>query len=274
MNKIRDNVFRHGLRFVLAVTSAVFIGGCSSDTTTPLVPGATTATAVPVSSLKASTPNVQSPVNDQQSASLTSTTLVASAAAGQYVPLPLQYRFQVFNDAGTLVQDSGLVAAPAWTIAITLTPLKRYTWKVRAEYQGTAGAWSATASFRTPEQPPAYNKPIGNWAVCAGLKTATLVGCVWNAVRPTDSVGDLEVVKRVAWLLRGDGGGLLIKDSGENTVRWQGYSFSATRICFPDGQIYKIIGDAGPGGANSPGFEDNGFVDKSLYVPAIDPSKP
>ena len=46
------------------------------------------------------------------------------------------------------------------------------------------------------------------------------------------------------------------------------------RICFPDGHIFKIIGDAGPGGGNTPGFDDNNFVDRSLYVPAIDPSKP
>ena len=53
-----------------------------------------------------------------------------------------------------------------------------------------------------------------------------------------------------------------------------GISFSATRICFADGHIYKIIGDAGPGGTNVPGFSDNDFVDKSSYVPAIDPSTP
>ena len=257
-----------------ALLGAVVVAGCSSETTTPLAPVVAVTTEAPASSLKASTPTALSPVNDQRSATLTSTTLVASGATGRYATLALQYRFQVFNDAGTLVQDSGLVGAPTWTIAITLTPLKRYTWKVRAEYQGTPGAWSTTASFTTPEEPPAYNTPIGNWDVCAGLQTATLVGCVWNAVRPTESVGDFEVVKRVAWLLRGEGGGLLIKESGENVVRWQGYSFSATRICFPDGHIYKIIGDAGPGGANSPGFSDNDFVDRALYVPAIDPARP
>jgi hypothetical protein len=29
----------------------------------------------------------------------------------------------------------------------------------------------------------------------------------------------------------------------------------------PDGHIFKLIGDAGPGGSNSPGFGDNGFVE-------------
>jgi len=257
---------------VASIAAASFLS-CSSSST-PLAPATPAAVTVPDASLKASAPTVQSPVNDAQSSSLSSTTLVAGAATPQYAPLALQYRFQVFNDTSTLVVDSGLMAGPTYTVTTTLTPLKRYTWRVRAEYQGAAGAWSSTASFTTPQQPPAYNKPIGNWQVCAGLSATTLVTCVWNAVRPTDSVGDLEVVKRVVWLLRGQGAGLLIKNGGDNAVLWAGYSFSASRICFADGHIYKIIGDAGPGGANSPGFADNDFVDPSQCVPAIDPSTP
>ena len=174
----------------------------------------------------------------------------------------------------TLVVDSGPVAAPSYTVTTTLTPLTRYTWRVRAEYQGPAGLWSSTGSFKTPQQPPACNRPIGNWQTCAGLSSSALVSCVWNAVRPTDAVSDLEVVKRVVWLLRGEGAGLLIKNSGDNVVLWAGYSFSASRLCFADGHVFKIIGDAGPGGANSPGFADNDFVDPKLCIPAIDPSTP
>jgi len=141
----------------------------------------------------------------------------------------------------TLVVDSGPVAAPSYTVTTTLTPLTRYTWRVRAEYQGTAGLWSSSGSFKTPQQPPAYNRPIGNWQTCAGLSSSALVSCVWNAVRPTDAVSDLEVVKRVVWLLRGEGAGLLIKNSGDNVVLWAGYSFSASRLCFADGRVFKII---------------------------------
>ena len=75
----------------------------------------------------------------------------------------------------------------------------------------------------------------------------------------------------MAWLLRGVGGGLLLKGSGENTVPWLGFTFSASRVCFPDGHIFKIIGDAGPGGNNSPGWADNDFVDLASYFPARDP---
>ena len=265
-------------RRAIATMVAAFLlaaaAGCTKSSA-PLTPTAAASATVPDASLKATVPVPQSPINNQQLSSLTSAPFVATAAAGQFTTMVLRYRFQVFNDAGVLVQDSGLMTTPSWTMTVALTPLARYTWKVRAEYDGTAGAWSSTATFTTPEQPPAYNRPIGNWQACASItKELDLVFCVWNAVRPTDSVSDLEVVKRVAWLLRGAGAGLLIKTSGDNIVNWREYSFSASRICYPDGHVFKIIGDAGPGGANSPTFADNDFVARSLYVPAIDPSKP
>jgi len=77
------------------------------------------------------------------------------------------------------------------------------------------------------------------------------------------------VTKRVAWLLRGQGAGLLIKNGGENIVSWQGMSFAAARICYPDGHIYKVLSDVPT--TNGPSWQDNGFVDRSLYVPAINP---
>lgn len=267
-------IFSPAIRLGVASLAAAAAVNCSSSST-PLSPAQTTAaTASPDAALKATVPAVQSPINDAVTAALAPTALVATAATPQYASVALQYRFQVFNDADALVVDSGLMSTPTYTVNVTLTPLKRYTWRVRAEYQGAAGAWSSPGSFKTPQQPPAYSRPIGNWQTCDGLSSSLLVGCVWNAVLPTDAVSDLEVVKRVVWLLRGQGAGLLIKGSGDNVVLWAGYSFSASRLCFADGHVFKIIGDAGPGGANSPGFADNGFVDPKQCVPAIDPSAP
>ena len=48
--------------------------------------------------------------------------------------------------------------------------------------------------------------------------------------------------------------------------------YLAGRICYPDGHIIKMISDVGPGGANGPSWQDNGFVDPSLYLPALDPT--
>jgi hypothetical protein len=76
-------------------------------------------------------------------------------------------------------------------------------------------------------------------------------------------------VKRVAWLLRGGGGGLLLKPGGENIVTWNGRSYSASRMCYPDGHIYKLLSDVPT--TNGPSWQDDGFVDRSLYVAAIDP---
>lgn len=240
---------------------------CGSSPAAPTPPTNTN----PVPRLTA--PSVQSPANDQITANLTPT-LAAGAATVDLSGYQLQYRFHLLNDGGMLVADSGLVGEPSWTPASALTPNRRYTWKVRAESQGWAGPWSSEASFRTPDPPPAYRGPIGNWQACAGLRGYELVVCVWNTIHPTGTVGDMEVVKRVAWLARGEGAGLLIKSDGENVILWQGYSFSATRVCYPDGHIYKIISDAGPGGTNGPQWADDDFVDRDRYVPAIDPVKP
>src|SRR5262249_11274653 len=134
---------------------------------------------------------------------------------------------------------------------------------------------SSDGTFSTPDPPPPFPGPVGNWQACASQRDHTaLTVCVWNAVHPTNSVGAFEVVKRVAWLLRGEGAGLLVKTSGENVILWQGFSCSASRICYPDGHVWKLIADAGPGGANSPGFGDNDFTDPSSYHVAIDPGKP
>ena len=260
---------RNVLALLSAITLLTISLSCTNGNALSPAPGAQAFAG----SLKATPPTIVSPANDQVT-SATTPTLTATAAVPQFEAVVLQYRFQIFNDAGTQVLDSGPVNSPVWKLTQDLTPNQRFTWKVRAEYRGTPGPWSTTATFRSGDPAPSFVGPIGDWQHCAGLVGIKLSECVHAAVRPKNSVGDLEVTKRMAWLLRGDGAGLLIKTGGENIVPWQGYSFSASRICFADGHIYKVVSDAGPGGGNFPDFTDNGFVETSLYVPAIDPSKP
>jgi hypothetical protein len=157
---------------------------------------------------------------------------------------------------------------------------KQYFWRVAAYDPSTTGPWSATQVFQTPTQvvspPPGGGGGGGgggDWQSCAGRVTDDLVACVVDAVDPPNTVeGAFEVTKRVAWLLRGEGAGELIKNGGENIVSWRGYSFAAARICYPDGHIYKVLSDVPT--TNGPSWQDNGYVDRSLYVPAIDPSLP
>jgi len=153
-----------------------------------------------------------------------------------------------------------------------------YYWHVRAFDSRTLGPWSATRAFQTIPQ-PATPPPSGgggggggggNWEACGSTPGYDLVACVHAAVNPSRTVeAAFEVTKRVAWLLRGSGAGLLIKNGGENIVSWKGYSFAAARICFPDGHIWKVLSDVP--GTNGPSWQDNDFVDRGLYVPAIDP---
>ena len=74
--------------------------------------------------------------------------------------------------------------------------------------------------------------------------------------------------------MRYQGAVLLNKSVGDGTMAWQGYNISASRICLPDGYIYTIITDSGPVVTNLPDYSDNDFVHPTLYVKAIDPSKP
>jgi hypothetical protein len=100
-----------------------------------------------------------------------------------------------------------------------------------------------------------------------------LVECIHNVVRPAATEhGAFEVTKRVAWALRDEGAGLLIKDSGENIVQWRGYWFAAARICYPNGHIFKILSDVPA--TNGPSWQDNDYVERNRYVAAIDPRLP
>lgn len=107
---------------------------------------------------------------------------------------------------------------------------------------------------------------------CAGLSPLDMIKCVYSKVNPPHTAeGAFEVTKRVAWLARGLGAGLLQKNSGENVVEWHGLRFSASRIVMRDGHLYKLLSDV-PGG-NIPSFQDEG-IDPSLIllrIEALDP---
>ena len=147
-----------------------------------------------------------------------------------------------------------------------------YYWHVRAFDAKTIGPWSTTRAFQTIPQPVTIPPPAGNgdWQSCGSTPGAAISACVVAALNPAHTVeAAFEVTKRIAWLLRGSGAGLLIKNGGENVVLWKGMSFAAARICYPDGHIYKVLTDVPT--TNGPSWQDNDFVDRSLYVPAIDP---
>ena len=150
---------------------------------------------------------------------------------------------------------------------------KYFFWRVRALDGNTTGAWTAPQAFLMPAAPRPTPPPVSDPLLgCGGLSGQQVVECIHDRLNPPHTVeGAFEITKRVAWALRGDGAGLLIKPGGENIVSWQGYSFAAARICYPDGHIIKILTDVPT--TNGPSWQDNGFVDRALYLPAIDPNR-
>jgi hypothetical protein len=262
--------------FALTISAALLAAsiGCQSPSAGPLAPtspatlGDFLGLGPGGSPLKATNPVPVAPVNNAVLDTLTPT-LFATTSSLKYATGTLQYRFRVIDATGTTALDSGLLNGPAWPLPAPLTPTSTYTWIARVEYQGLPGPWSAASTFTTPVAP---GNDFGAWeSVCAGMVDQALSACVWSFVRPVNSYDDLEIAKRVAWLLRAKGAGLFLKGSGDNTVPWLGFTFSASRICFPDGHLFKIIQDAGPGGLNAPIYSDNDFVDPSTYFPARDP---
>ena len=139
----------------------------SSKSTSPTAPTATeakTSADLPAdgSTLKAEPAGVVSPINDQK---MTSPVVILTASPGSLqfptaTAVTLQYRFQVFSAAGTLL-DNAVVSGTTYQVTTTLVPNTRHTWRVRPEVQGEGGPWSATGSFIS-EDPAIINDPLTN----------------------------------------------------------------------------------------------------------------
>ncbi|MEO8258552.1 MAG: hypothetical protein ABI868_14485 [Acidobacteriota bacterium] len=152
---------------------------------------------------------------------------------------------------------------------------KYFFWRVRGHDGATFGPWSGPAAFDMPDAPytpPPAADPLFGCGSLAGGDKVRLIACIQSRLNPPHTVeGAFDITRRVAWALRGEGAGLLIKPGGENIVTWQGRSFAAGRICYPDGHIFKVLSDVPT--TNGPSWQDNEFVDRSLYAPAIDPNR-
>lgn len=142
----------------------------------------------------------------------------------------------------------------------------------RIEFRKEVGPWETLklvehGPVKQPTPIPIDDPLLGCDPMLRGLG---LVQCLWSRIQPAGSVEKaFDVTRRVAWGLRSLGVGLLIKDGGENVVTWQGKSYSASRICWPDGRIVKVLSDVPT--TNGPSWQDGGTVDPSFWSPALDP---
>lgn len=148
-------------RKVLLYTAAGVLGltlACSKSTPTPSSPSSAvqpeTEAAPDGSTLKAATPNVQSPTGGSQVTD--PVTLSVSRVSGKYQDVALTYQFQV-RSGSTVVYDSGMSAGTVSGNNVThvvpsaaLNSDTDYTWRARATYQGAFGSWTSDASFKSP----------------------------------------------------------------------------------------------------------------------------
>jgi hypothetical protein len=263
--------------------------------------GANSSEFSPTRSFVAVTPvNLGAPVAKSPSGVITTMvpefTIQAGSASG---PINrIVYTVQVANDqafasiAAIFVPDE---TKPETTIAQNYQFLndRTYYWRVQARDTGDSQAlspWSSTQIFTTMQPAPPPPPPSGgsggtppsgngNWQACGSTPGDTLVQCVRTAVYRNSTIEDaFNVTKRVAWLLRGQGAGLLLKPGGENIITWQGKSFSISRIVYSNGALIKVLSDAGPGGGNGATWDTSlyypGAVSPSDYNPAINPDLP
>lgn len=162
---------------------------------------------------------------------------------------------------------------------------------MKLDYQGTTCLGPVSSSevlrraSRAPEPAPSTPPPSAPDPAPASDDDAfgctrvlpdnmKFVDCIHGHIRPTNEYSAFEVTKRVAWGLRDQGAGLLLKTTGENIVTWRGYTFAAGRILYANGRLVKVIYDVGPGGANGPSWQEEGFLDPNRRVPALDPKLP
>lgn len=81
--------------------------------------------------------------------------LVVGNVTGQYTTFPVTYRYEIRNAAGTTVATGTQAAGSGSQTSIAVNNASLafdadHSWRVRAEFSGAFGPWSAAASFKSP----------------------------------------------------------------------------------------------------------------------------
>jgi hypothetical protein len=144
--------------FVFGVFAAIAIATACADNpgspTSPSASGVLTAAAGPDgATLKASAPTLVAPINSQKVDTPEVTLVVANATTEFASNVPLTYRFEIYNSAGTRIYAADSVpAGPGTTshvVTLQLEGDQTYQWQSRAESEGMGGPWTARGFFVT-----------------------------------------------------------------------------------------------------------------------------
>jgi hypothetical protein len=130
---------------------------------------------------------------------------------------------------------------------------------IQAGSGGGGGNPPPTPDPKPPEVPPDFGTPCAPSADHTDYVTQAKID-VQAGGNPLATECDIYaitqlVVSRIQ--ASGEKMGFLIKTGGDNIC--SGHSIS--RVMYPDGSLWKILTDAGPGGANGPAWNFDGFLD-------------
>jgi hypothetical protein len=154
---------RYPIAIALGVL-ALAVGCSDNKSSSPVAPSTQptvadgTDAAADGSTLKVTAPTLVAPANGSRLEDF-EITLRINAATARFVSgsVPLAYRYELIR-GGTTV-DSFRSAVLSWEPSHSFESDTEYSWRVRAEQGTSVGPWSATWTFRTPEQPRGYNIP-------------------------------------------------------------------------------------------------------------------
>lgn len=149
---------RYALPGAAALTLA-FVAACSQAPQTPVsaspASGSTAANA-DGSTLKVTAPGLVSPKGGD-TVDTRKPDLVFTNSTGKFTSIAPQYRVEVFDAAGTFLGarlvNQGSGGQTTFPSETDLAYDTVFQWRARAEFDGQAGPWSATESFRTLKAP-------------------------------------------------------------------------------------------------------------------------
>lgn len=146
-------------------------------------------------------------------------------------------------------------------------------WKMINEgavvYQTTLNELRALPPVAAPVPVPAPSPAPTTEPKPVSINHLDIVQRVAQSLRPDGTMpGNLHFVQAVLAALPEPTAGYVKAPSGaENTITVNGTTVRTNRVIYPDGSIYKIITDSGPGGANGIAWNYDD-LQPSLYLPA------
>jgi len=140
----------------LLLPGLVLAAACSQSPQSPVSPSvaAGSSEANPDGSLlKVTAPTLLSPEDGAVTEGVRPTVTFRNST-GRFASVALGYRVQVFDGAGNSIAEIQIAQDPSGQTSLVaeadLGNDLEYRWRVRAEFQGEAGPWSPTWSFKTP----------------------------------------------------------------------------------------------------------------------------